>query len=1129
MHPESGSSIVVIDRSTSDMASLHNHLRPPESDMTSHDDSNVDKTRKHDTSPEDEKKPAQKKAKGLRRLSRAGTLFRPKTTTEPKIIVEEDEQSVHKRRGSTSSSSSMGNNANGSLLSKLSKSTAPMRARLSAMSMNNLGGQLRPESSISLSIPLRRSAESVYNMSAAHRRSTSMYRRSHGERSLSFSFGNSQQLQQPSQQQQQPESAPVMLPRDKTPIVYPALLSKVSEAFRERVSTSTKTKDSIEYPNAFDGREAVDKLAYIIKTTDRNLALLLGRALDAQKCFHDVSYEHRLRDSSHELYQFQEHIPIDVPSSPATTLHDDDMTEDRSSVTFAPEQSSGDNGTPNGVFTVLTDCYSPTCTREKLCYSVSCPRRLEQARSTRGLHGRSSSRTSFVAEKEERLWIYTVPKVLVESMTKQEIRRQENIYELIYTEKDFYWINPLIDEPTVSEEPSERREFVHQVFWNIMEVYKVNSELAQALQKRQAMNSAVFQIGDVMLKYCEKFEPFVQYGAHQVIGKHVFETLKSSNPDFAKFVQRTERLKQSRKLELNGYLTKPTTRLGRYNLLLREILQHTPDDHPDKENLSRAMKIVGEYLNRVNRETGKTESKHNIYLLERRLVNKSSADMADLDLRADNRQLLLKGALKKKGTGPESSDMLLFLLDHYLVITKQKYFNNNEHYKLYRKPIPLALLSLSFPDLAKRSSSILPYSRSSKDSFTSVGSMDSITVVTPPPPPSPSASTNTNSNTNKSGYPLCFSHLGKHGTGPITLYAATMAIRRQWIVKVQGAQQALMEKNKVIELTSINDDFFTSFNKVRCAASYDSGKSLVFGSDQGVYVKSKKGFVRILAMEKVSQIDVLEGTNRLLLVLADKSLHAYPLDALLLDPELAGNGNSSRRGNAGRKICGHVSFFKIGKIQRSSAAERTLVCFVRHNAMTSTIRALEPQQHHLGRLMTGRPDTLKVYKDLYIPGVASSIQFFRNIICVGCPKGFQMVDLASTEVQSVLDPSDGRHQSILQRENLKPISMFRHEDGNILLCYNEIAFYIDKKGRRVREDWMICWEGNPVSFAFRFPYIVAFDPTFIEVRHMDTGNIAQIITGSNIRCLKPDTHNSIHCVMDDPVTGNELIYKLKFI
>jgi hypothetical protein len=82
--------------------------------------------------------------------------------------------------------------------------------------------------------------------------------------------------------------------------------------------------------------------------------------------------------------------------------------------------------------------------------------------------------------------------------------------------------------------------------------------------------------------------------------------------------------------------------------------------------------------------------------------------------------------------------------------------------------------------------------------------------------------------------------------------------------------------------------------------------------------------------------------------------------------------------------------------------------------------------------------------------------------------------------------------------------MFRHPDGCILLCYNgksyfnekmcivntdcapEIAFYIDKKGRRVRPDWIIYWEGHPTAFAFHYPYILAFDPCFIEVRHMNT-------------------------------------------
>ena len=83
----------------------------------------------------------------------------------------------------------------------------------------------------------------------------------------------------------------------------------MAQAFRERIPITDRVKDGLTYKDAFDGREAVDKIAYVIKTTDRNLALLLGRALDAQKFFHDVTYDHRLRDSVNELYQFRTILP----------------------------------------------------------------------------------------------------------------------------------------------------------------------------------------------------------------------------------------------------------------------------------------------------------------------------------------------------------------------------------------------------------------------------------------------------------------------------------------------------------------------------------------------------------------------------------------------------------------------------------------------------------------------------------------------------------------------------------------------------------------------------------------------------------------------------------------------------
>ena len=88
-------------------------------------------------------------------------------------------------------------------------------------------------------------------------------------------------------------STQMSISRTRAPIVYPALLSRVAIALRERLILGDKQKDGLTYPNAFTGSEAVDLIAYVIKTSDRNLALLLGRALDAQRWFHDVTYVHR--------------------------------------------------------------------------------------------------------------------------------------------------------------------------------------------------------------------------------------------------------------------------------------------------------------------------------------------------------------------------------------------------------------------------------------------------------------------------------------------------------------------------------------------------------------------------------------------------------------------------------------------------------------------------------------------------------------------------------------------------------------------------------------------------------------------------------------------------------------------
>lgn len=73
-------------------------------------------------------------------------------------------------------------------------------------------------------------------------------------------------------------------------------------------------------------------------------------------------------------------------------------------------------------------------------------------------------------------------------------------------------------------------------------------------------------------------------------------------------------------MELNGYLTKPTTRLARYPLLLEAVNKHTPQDNPDKAALPKAVEIVRNFLKAVNAETGKAENRFNLLQLDQQLV-----------------------------------------------------------------------------------------------------------------------------------------------------------------------------------------------------------------------------------------------------------------------------------------------------------------------------------------------------------------------------------------------------------------------------------------------------------------------------------------------------------------------------
>jgi len=282
----------------------------------------------------------------------------------------------------------------------------------------------------------------------------------------------------------------------------------------------------------------------------------------------------------------------------------------------------------------------------------------------------------------------------------------------------------------------------------------------------------------------------------------------------------------------------------------------------------------------------------------------------------------------------------------------------------------------------------------------------------------------------------------------------------------------------------------------------DGGRKLLYGTDSGVYLSDRKVKDqvprRVLETASVTQIDILEE-YQLLLVLSNKTLQSYPVSALNPDePAL------SRRP---KKIQSHCSFFKTG-----ICLGRHLVCCVKSSALSTTIKVFEPndamtkakKQKGIGKFMSGGHDELKPFKEFYIPTESSSVHFLKSKLCVACARGFEVVSLETLETQSLLDQADTSLDFVARKEGVKPIHIERL-NGEFLLNYSEFSFFVNRNGWRARPEWRIDWEGTPQSFALSYPWILAFEPNFIELRNMENGAV-HIVPRKNIRMLHSSTH-----------------------
>jgi len=92
---------------------------------------------------------------------------------------------------------------------------------------------------------------------------------------------------------------------------------------------------------------------------------------------------------------------------------------------------------------------------------------------------------------------------------------------------------------------------------------------------------------------------------------------------------------------------------------------------------------------------------------------------------------------------------------------------------------------------------------------------------------------------------------------------------------------------------------------------------------------------------------------------------------------------------------------------------------------------------------------------------------------------------------------------------------------NMPIVFTEFGLYVDKHGDPSHIG-TVEWEGRAERVAWHPPYILLFGSRFVEIRHVKTGRLVQIIPGNDMQCVWDDRSTN-HSRADSEGSRDEII------
>jgi len=208
---------------------------------------------------------------------------------------------------------------------------------------------------------------------------------------------------------------------------------------------------------------------------------------------------------------------------------------------------------------------------------------------------------------------------------------------------------------------------VETLLSNIDEIYEFNQKLLMNLEsnisKEKGYNSC---IGETFLKFEKEFKIYSPYCSNLSRAQKKLNEL-TENYEFDGFVLGCFMLGDYKnEVSMEGFLLSPLQRLCRYPLLLKELVKHTPLDHPDHKPIKEAHLRMKDVCTGVNEARRQLEHLEKLEDLQNSISNWEGARLTDTCTR-----LIKQGSLVKISAG-HIQERQFFLLDHLLLYCSKR-------------------------------------------------------------------------------------------------------------------------------------------------------------------------------------------------------------------------------------------------------------------------------------------------------------------------------------------------------------------------------------------------------------------------------------------------------------------------